>query len=1192
MADLEGYVPQFEQFFTSFYQKEVERILKDYPKNRSIEVDFKDLLGFDVDLANALNDSPDDLIKAAETAVEGLKIATPSGDAFKPHVRFFGIPDRNLLVEQIGSRHLNKFFSFKGLIGRRGDVLNKAHKLVYKCGSCSERFELVVIKDFTPPSKCPICKKGFLKEMLDESKFLDMQRIEVQDMLERVRSGSPTSKVICNLEDDLVNKIIPGDNVEVSGILRISPNQGKNKSHTVFSKHVDIVHIRKLKKDFEDIPLTKEDEAEILKLAAREDLEDMITNSIAPDIWGYREIKKALALQLFGGTKDKITSGGSKIRDDIHVLLVGDPGIAKTRFLQQTVAIALKSIYVSGKSVSGVGLTASAEKDELSGEGWTLKAGALVLASGGIAAIDEFDKIDDEDRGSLHEVMESQSYHFNTKIMLSDGIEMRIGELVEGLMAANRDKIMAGKDCLILREGIGGIRLLTTDFSKISETAPYQISKHKAPEYFIKVVMQTGREVLVTPEHPFWVVENGEVMTKPAEELTAKDYTLMPRRLPLSQSREEFRPELLKVTGYHITDGGYELNRGCKNGINFYNKDDDLIDDYSVAATASFGVAPYFTERAGTGVKAVRMISMGALRQMELLHPSLVGKGADKIVPPQFMSAKPEHVSAMLRAMFDSDGTFSEHYIGLVGENRFFIEQVQTLLLRFGIRSHMFADGNVFRLTITGRDNIQRYRDSIGFLGKKKRQRLDEYLKKETRNMSTTDVVPGCAKTVLSLLKKLKIDENSVLGYGLYSQRRGFCFTRRNFEKVCATMRKKVDALRAAMGSADNCGYDELIMLRRKLNLSQYDIEAFSGIKRATVSYWECRKIFLGRYRSAIKAMLAKMLENEGQFRLIERFATGDIGFVAIRKTEKVRNENEAWVYDVTVRPTQAFISECAVLHNTVSIAKAGIVATLRAKTAIVAAANPKFGRFQQNKHISEQFDIPPSLLSRFDLIFPILDILDVQRDERLADHILGTHLNALDSREDRDEKTEKREDIISTDVLRKYIAYAKKNINPRLTAEAAKAIKEFYLSLRSLGQRTGSVPITPRYLEGLVRLAEANAKLRLSDTVQERDAKVAVDIMNYVMKAIMTDQETGRIDVDIISTGRSQSEREKIIQVMDIVKELSSQYDAVEVEMIIQEAKGVNIEEGKTRRIIDELMRNGEIYFPKHGFVKVVTRD
>ena len=113
MADLEGYIPQFEQFFTSFHQREIERVLKDYPKNRSIEVDIGDLLRFDIDLANALGESPDDLIKAAETAVERLKIATPSGEPFKPHVRFYGLPDRNLLVEQIGSMYLNKLFAFK-----------------------------------------------------------------------------------------------------------------------------------------------------------------------------------------------------------------------------------------------------------------------------------------------------------------------------------------------------------------------------------------------------------------------------------------------------------------------------------------------------------------------------------------------------------------------------------------------------------------------------------------------------------------------------------------------------------------------------------------------------------------------------------------------------------------------------------------------------------------------------------------------------------------------------------------------------------------------------------------------------------------------------------------------------------------------------------------------------------------------
>jgi len=116
-----------------------------------------------------------------------------------------------------------------------------------------------------------------------------------------------------------------------------------------------------------------------------------------------------VALQLFGGTPDKELPEGGRIRSDIHILLIGDPGAAKTRILQYVTELAPKSIYVSGKSVTGAGLTAAAERDELSEGGWTLKAGALVLASGGMAAVDEFDKIDENERAAMHEVMESQT---------------------------------------------------------------------------------------------------------------------------------------------------------------------------------------------------------------------------------------------------------------------------------------------------------------------------------------------------------------------------------------------------------------------------------------------------------------------------------------------------------------------------------------------------------------------------------------------------------------------------------------------------------------------------------------------------------------------------------------------------------------------------------------------------------------
>ncbi|MDD5023124.1 MAG: minichromosome maintenance protein MCM, partial [Candidatus ainarchaeum sp.] len=443
---------------------------------------------------------------------------------------------------------------------------------------------------------------------------------------------------------------------------------------------IDVVHLKSLKRDFEEIEITPEDERRILELSTRPDIEKILTSSVAPSIYGYEEIKKAIALQLFGGTRGKLIKGNVPVRDDIHILLIGDPGISKTQFLQQSTRLAPKSIYVSGKSVTSAGLTISAEKDELGDGGWTLKAGALVLASGGNVSIDEFDKISEEDRSSLHEVLESQ----------------------------------------------------------------------------------------------------------------------------------------------------------------------------------------------------------------------------------------------------------------------------------------------------------------------------------------------------------------------------------------------------------------------------------------------------------------------------------------------------------------------------TVSVAKAGIVSKFKAKTSVLAAANPKYGRFDQNRNIAEQFDIPPTLLSRFDLIFPIFDILDEEKDSKLADHILTSHLYAS-----RGEKQEEKEETITLELLRKYISYARRNVRPILTKEAMSKIREYYIDLRKLGMSSGSVAITPRYLEGMVRLSEANAKMRLSPIVEESDAESGIFLMRYVLSKIMTDKETGRIDVDIVATGRSRTQVErlqKVDTIKEIIRELSKQYDSVDIDMVIEEASSkYDIDDKTSKRIIFELLRKGELYEKEHGHVRLV---
>ena len=679
-VDISPSVSLFNEFFTTAYRNKINQLANRYPEHASLFVDYSELEKMDPGIADALIHTPDLMIEAAEEALRQMNISVAAGVRFAPHVRFVNLPSEDKLIEQLNSRNINELVAFKAVVTKRAEVMNRVKIALYKCELCETEFKLIVVKNFTPPKRCENCKKfGTLKQSEEESTYVDIQKAEVQELLERVRGGAPAAHIEILLEDDMVNQIAPGDNIDIAGILRLRPPQKmKQKQDFIYTRYIEINSVRNLKKDFEEIEITKEEERRLVELSHNPNIGDMVVDSIAPSIYGHSEVKRALALQLFGGTRGKTMRGGMTIRDDIHVLLIGDPGIAKSRFLQSVSEIAPKSIYVSGKSVSGVGLTVAAERDELGDGGWTLKAGALVLASGGTAQIDEFDKIEEEDRAALHEAMETQ----------------------------------------------------------------------------------------------------------------------------------------------------------------------------------------------------------------------------------------------------------------------------------------------------------------------------------------------------------------------------------------------------------------------------------------------------------------------------------------------------------------------------TISVAKAGMVAKFRTKTAILAAANPKYGRFDQTKNLGDQFDIPPTLLSRFDLIFAIVDVLDEEKDAKLATHILNTHMGL-----DRDGDTGVSE-TLEKDLLRKYIAYARRKVSPKLTKEASEKIKEYYVDLRRKSKEAGSVAITPRYLEGLVRLAEANAKMRLNDIVEGSDADAAVALFTYVMQQIMTDKATGLFDVDVVTTGKPKSERDKLQKadtVMDIIRDHLRKNDTADIEEVVADSKSYDLDETTVRRIISELLRKGVIYEKEYGHIRIV---
>jgi replicative DNA helicase Mcm len=272
-----------------------------------------------------------------------------------------------------------------------------------------------------------------------------------------------------------------------------------------------------------------------------------------------------------------------------------------------------------------------------------------------------------------------------------------------------------------------------------------------------------------------------------------------------------------------------------------------------------------------------------------------------------------------------------------------------------------------------------------------------------------------------------------------------------------------------------------------------------------------------------------------------------------------------------------------ALEQQTVTIAKANIHATLRAQTSVLAAANPKFGRFDPYSPIPAQIDLPPTLINRFDLIFPIRDIPDADKDEKIASHVL---------------ELSQRSDLLKAEVdlilLKKYVAHAKQNCFPTLTQGAIDEIKTFYVNLRSAGIEEGevkSIPISARQLEALVRLAEANAKIRLSDRVTKKDAQRAISLLRSCMEAVAMDIETGKFDIDRITSGITAKQRGQIHIIRRIIDMLSERVGkSIPISDIITEAENEGLDRNKVEEVIDKLKKKGDIFEPRPGVIQKIS--
>ncbi|XP_065869433.1 DNA replication licensing factor MCM4 [Euphorbia lathyris] len=411
------------------YMKAINRVLE--VEEDWLDVDGNDVFDYDSDLYTKMVRYPLEVLAIFDIVL--MDIVSVINPLFEKHVqvRIYNLKT-SITMRNLNPSDIEKMVSLKGMIIRCSSIIPEIREAIFRCLVCGYLTNPIVvdrgrISEPTACSKQECLAKNSMTLVHNRCRFADKQIVRLQETPDEIPEGGTPHTVSLLMHDKLVDVGKPGDRVEVTGIyramsVRIGATQRTVKS--LFKTYIDCLHIKKTDKSrmvaenpmdiddtsrrVEDDPQFDEAKIEQLKeLSKQPDIYDRLTRSLAPNIWELDDVKRGLLCQLFGGNAVRLSSGAS-LRGDINILLVGDPGTSKSQLLQYIHKLSPRGIYTSGRGSSAVGLTAYVAKDPETGE-TVLESGALVLSDRGICCIDEFDKMSENARSMLHEVMEQQT---------------------------------------------------------------------------------------------------------------------------------------------------------------------------------------------------------------------------------------------------------------------------------------------------------------------------------------------------------------------------------------------------------------------------------------------------------------------------------------------------------------------------------------------------------------------------------------------------------------------------------------------------------------------------------------------------------------------------------------------------------------------------------------------------------------
>ncbi len=1185
-------------------------------EGKSMTVDFEDILRYNNDLANKVLLEPDSSLDAfRRAAYETLRSENAVyADRIRKvlTVRIRNIPDR-IPLRKVDTSYLDKMLAVAGMVVRTSELRPLLVEGAFVCPSGHVTIQVQDNAVLRKPVKCETCEENRNLELENKlSRFVDFQILRVQELPEELPPGQLPQFFDVNVEGDITNTARPGDRVVLTGVVRAvpdySPGQGRMR---LFRSQIDCNHIEVIGKEPEHLQITKDDEALIRSIAANPDAYNKLINSMAPAILGHLAEREAILLLLAGGAP-KALPDGTKLRGEINILLVGDPGVAKSEMLKFAAQVAPRGLFASGRGTTAAGLSAAVirEKNVL-----MLEAGVVVLADQGIASIDEFDKMRPEDRSALHEQMEQ-----GTVTVAKGGIYATLNARTSILAATNpllgkynpyqnlTDNInlpipllsVGPEEQILIREN-GAMRSVSMGefvdsfyapgsegFPAYVESAKIQVAsmdealkltwqplkyvfRHK-PEGPLYKVSFKGRDLVLTGGHCVYVFEDGRLAVKPTSQLGTDDYIAIARRLP-SDGVARPRYQLLDYITlegaflHHVPAAVFKRLQNVprhqeKRGILPASRQDELTEEERESVKIS---------RRGSGFYIPSVVTVG--RDLVRLIGYFVAEGSLVMSPGEGVYVVDFALNRLKDRALASD-------ICRISKRLFHVAPTRTV------------SNNSLKLDIRSRVVAELLKNCFG-------------LKSGAASKRIPDIVFNVAD---------ELRQEFISAY--YAGDAGVTVSRE--------LAGQLQQLFAQMGHVASTfhmeGGEKLFQGRTINTLPSYlipipkvgpqsnDIRTFPPIKRVVSAIKpvlgklaptdEYRKVMTPKHWHQIRnstwvsKRIAKLAEARGNgttaVKLARKYGTkgggGDQGFVTKMMKEGVLQrdiiKHEAgrhFVYNMTAkgRTLLETIDHLEkVMIGDVAFARVDEIKVLdpgECPQYVYDLSVPGAQNFVADSAICHN--------SRFDLIFVIKDIPTPAEDEKLASHILAVHrkmgYNVPPP--------------IEFKLMKKYIAYAKK-ITPILTKDAEERLKEYYLDLRRRGGE-GTIGATPRTLESLIRLSTARAKILLRDKVLGEDALFAIALMNKMVEDVLTDTATKtKADFGVL-LGRPAGERSKLTTALEVFKGLEGpDRKPVERRLFRDElVKSGKLGEDDAEKMIRTMFKEGIIYESKPGFFRRV---